>query len=347
MNSLVLFRPVKKSDPKAARFLKVLPTQSAKVVSVEYNEYVLDLFNPVTGRYDIRKKFYGTSDTKQFRSSRFPYARIYSDMENEYIDFIEFSEYPFAEEKGLTDAEKAAVEFFRARYKALNRSSKDEVKALLTYYGTMPEAAKAAVAPEYQDLKGLEYYLDSTVEAADLDAKLQGLVTFKADKKAVDSIKDANKAKAKTVATRLAVIGSGDAKTRATNVLTYLEAAEKTDKLANDIKAANARIEAERKKAYDKIETLKDKYNQVLPAVKAHDAEKSEKDPAYVNIKVPTLTQVAGSYVLPAGTTEANLEANEKTQLDAIRTALENAEKEYDDFKKDAEKKGFNGVLAR
>lgn len=345
---VVGFKPVKESDPKAARFLEVLPTKSAMVKSVGYGKYSLRVFDPVTKIYGPAQTFYATSGTKQYRSTNLNYARFFSFNNNEYLDFIEFSDYPFAESKGLTAAEMAARDFFLARYKGLNRNSKADVDQLMKYYGTMPVAAKAAVATEYADLKQLYDFFHPEKEAAELAAKLETLIERKADK-SFDKIKDGKEAEAKAVAERLALIGDDDQKALANEVIAAanpkLEAAEKEAKRVEKVEAANKEIEAKRVAVEKEINRIKKLYAEAKDAYAAFATNKGVKP-----IDAPTLTNVDSTknhYDIKADTDADDIETEKQAKLNEINNVKVAAETAYDNFVKLVMAQGFEGFPAR
>ena len=346
---VVGFKPVKESDPKAARFLEVIPTKSAIVERVGYGRYTLRVFDPVTKAYGPAQTFYGTADTKQFRSTNLRYARFFSGNGNEYIDFIEFSDEPFAEAKGLTAAEKAARDFFLERYKGLNRNSQAEVDQLMSYYGTMPVAAQAAVATEYADLKQLYDFYHPEKEAKELAAKLENLIARKADK-SFDKIKAGKEAEAKAIAERLALIGNDDQKALANEVIAaanpILEAAEKEAKRVEKVNAANKEIEKQRVAVEKEINRIKGLYDQAKDEYTTFAKNNNLKP-----IDAPVIKPVTAkdSYAIKADTAEADIETEKQTKLNEINNVKVAAETAYDNFVKlvAAQKPAFGGFPAR
>ena len=344
---VVGFKPVKKSDPKAARFIEVIPTKSAIVERVGYGRYTLRVFDPVTMTYGPAQTFYGTADTKQFRSTNLRYARFFSDNKNEYIDFIEFSDEPFAEAKGLTAAEKAARDFFLARYKGLNRNSQAEVDQLMSYYGTMPVAAKAAVATEYADLKQLYDFFHPEKEARALEAQLKTLVTADASNN-VTAVQSGKEAEAKAIAERLAVIGDAGQKTLAQNTINFvnplLAAAEAEAKRVEKVNAANKEIEAKRVAVEKEINRIQALYDQAKDEYTTFVTNNK-----LTAITAPVITNVTAkdSYAINASTAEANIETDKQTKLNTINNAKVAAETAYDNFVKLVKTQGFGGFPAR
>lgn len=335
MNSVVGFKPVKESDPKAARFLEVLPVKYAKVEYVGYGKYELRVYDAATKAYGPVQTFYATSGTKQFRSTNLGYARFYSFNDNEYLDFIEFlgSERLTNKTVELTAREQLQMELFLAQYKAMDPASKASVDAVKAAFDALPEPVKARLTAEEARIEQLYSLYHPELRKAELETAIEKLFDKTAGKiKGADEDEKAENSEAlKPLVAELKALDSSNA------LIAPVEA---------EIKAYDEKANA--KKANDELQAKADSVNKEIDRLnkQIEDSRKAYED--YAEAK--ELTPVAKATLTPASFTaipagdEATVEAAKETEIKTVEKALEDAKTAYNEYVEKLHKQGFTNI---
>ena len=334
-NSVVGFKPVKESDPKAARFLEVIPTKSAIVERVGYGRYTLRVFDPVTKTYGPAQTFYGTADTKQFRSTNLRYARFFSDMGNEYIDFIEFSDEPFAveEAKGLTAKEQLQMDLFLAQYKAMDPLKKADVDAVKTAFDALPAPVKARLTAEEARIEQLYNLYHPELRKAELEAAIKNLFDVTTNKVKGDNEEE----KVKNIEALKPLVAE-------------LKAADSTNALVAPVEAEikNYDEKANAEKANDEVQAKQDSVNKVIARLQAqiNDSreayEKYAKDNKLTAVAKETLTKATAGTI--AAGDEATVKTAKENEIKKVEKALEDAKTAYNEYVEKLNKQGFMNI---
>lgn len=335
MNSVVGFKPVKESDPKAARFLEVLPVKYAKVESVGYGKYELRVYDATTKTYGPVQTFYATSGTKQYRSTNLGYARFYSFNDNEYLDFIEFlgKERVTNRTVELTATEQLQMDLFLAQYKAMNPGDKASVDAVKTAFDALPAPVKARLTAEEARIEQLHRIHHPELRVKELEDAIKELFDETTKK-----VKGANEAeKVKNIEALKPLVAE-------------LKAAQPTNALVTpvetEIKAYDQKANAE--KANDEVQAKQDSVNKVIDRLQAQikDSRKAYEDYAKANKLAPvaTITLTKASFTAITPGTEAQVKTDKETEIKKVEKALEDAKTAYNDYVEELHKQGFKNI---
>lgn len=335
MNSVVGFKPVKESDPKAARFLEVLPVKYAKVESVGYGKYELRVYDATTKTYGPVQTFYATSGTKQYRSTNLGYARFYSFNDNEYLDFIEFlgKERVTNRTVELTATEQLQMDLFLAQYKAMNPGDKASVDAVKTAFDALPAPVKARLTAEEARIEQLHRIHHPELRVAELENAIKKLFNDGTGKvkgadeeeqfKNIEALKPLV-AELKAAAPKNALVAPVEAEIE--NYAKKANANKANDELKAKAKSVNKEIDRLNKQ----IKDAEDKYNEFVK-------ENNLATVLYPVLKAAKFTPVADG-------DEATVKAAKETESKKIDKAFEDAKTAYNDYVEELHKQGFKNI---